>query len=201
MSFHTLKVGVTGSIGSGKSAFCKSLAGKGCRVINADDLAKELLADNEKIKSKIIKEFGKESYTNSKANRKFLAEKVFSFPGNVRKINSIIHPEVISEIKKIFARLRGKEKIIFVEAALIYEAEMEGMFDYVVLITADENIRRERKANHDNMSEEEFGKRNSSQIPDSEKKKRADFVFVNNSSPDDLKKKAELLLTLLSTLK
>lgn len=201
MSFHTLKVAVTGSIGSGKSLFCKFLAGKGYRVINADDLAKELLANNEKIKSKIIKEFGKESYTNNGINRKFLAEKVFSFQVNVRKINSIIHPWVISEIKKIFDSLKGKEKIIFVEAALIYEAEMEGIFDYVVLITADENIRRERKANYDNMSEKEFGKRNSNQIPDSEKKKISEFIFENNSSQDELKKKAELLLTLLTALK
>lgn len=201
MKPHTLKVAVTGSIGSGKSAFCKFLAEKGYLVINADDLAKEILASDEKIKSKIIKEFGKASYKDDKVNKKFLADKVFSLPGEVRKINSIIHPKVTAEIKKIFSDLEGTEEIIFVEAALIYEADMEDMFDHVVLVTADETIRRERKTNNDNMSEEEFGKRNSNQIPDSEKKKRAEFIFENNSSPDELMKKAELFLTLLPGLK
>ncbi len=195
MKSHTLKVAVTGSIGSGKSAFCKFLTEKGYRVINADDLAKELLVSNEKIKSRIIKEFGKESFIGSRVNKKFLAEQIFSQLENVSKINSIIHPVVISEIRKIFSRNEGKGKIIFVEAALIYEAEMEGMFDYVVLITADEQVRKARKAG---MSEEDFRKRDLNQIPDSEKKKRADFIFENNLSIDELKKKAGILLTLLT---
>ena len=198
MKHHTLKVAVTGSIGSGKSAFCKILADKGYTVINADELSKKLLASNEKIKNKIKKVFGSESYKNNEVNKKYIANKVFSSAENVQKINSIIHPAVISEIRKIFNELEGKEKIIFVEAALIYEADMENMFDNIVLVTADENIRKQRKISNGNISAKEFEKRNSNQIQDIEKEKRADFVFENNSSLEDIKSKAELLLTILT---
>ena len=198
MKHHTLKVAVTGSIGSGKSAFCKILADKGYTVINADELSKKLLASNEKIKNKIKKVFGSESYKNNEVNKKYIANKVFSSAENVQKINSIIHPAVISEIRKIFNELEGKEKIIFVEAALIYEADMENMFDNIVLVTADENIRKQRKISNGNISAKEFEKRNSNQIQDIEKEKRADFVFENNSSLEDIKSKAGLLLTILT---
>ncbi len=197
MKPHTIKIAVTGNIGSGKSAFCKILTDKGYKVINADELSKKLLASNEKIKDKIIKAFGSESYNNNEVNKKYITEKVFASTANVQKINSIIHPVVVSEIKKIFNEHEGKEKIIFIEAALIYEADMESMFDNIVLITADENIRKERKINSGDMTAKEFERRNSNQIPDIEKKKRADFVFENNSSLKELKSKAELLLTVL----
>ena len=199
MKSQIKKVAITGNIGSGKSEFCKILSEKGYYVINADELSKELLITNKEIKSKIIKAFGSESYINNEINKKFIAEKAFSSPANVQKINSIIHPVVVSEVKKIFNEKEGKEKIIFVEAALIYEADMENIFDYVVLITANEEIRKERKIGNNNMSADEFEKRNMNQIPDSEKKKRSDFVFGNNTSLIALKSKAELLIILLTS--
>jgi dephospho-CoA kinase len=199
MKTRTIKIGITGGIGSGKSEFCKYLKSKKFIVINADNLSKELLANDKNIKDQIIETFGTESYKNNKPDKKYLAEIVFSEPENVYKINSILHPVVIEEITKLIENHSVKEKIIFVEAALIYEAEMEDLFDYVVLITAEKKIRMQRKAKNDNMSEEEFLKRNENQVPDSEKKKAADFVFENNSSIDELQKKADILLLMLKS--
>ena len=198
MISYTKKIAITGNIGSGKSTFSRILSHKGYPIINADELSKQLLVTDQKIKDKIIKALGDESYTNNEINKNYIADKVFSNPANVQKINSIVHPVVISEIKKIFKEKEGKEKIIFVEAALIYEADMESIFDYVVLITADENVRKGRKIANNNMVADEFEKRNVNQIPDIEKKKRADFIFENNSSLDDLKSKVELLIILLT---
>ena len=198
MKFDTRRIAVTGNIGSGKSAFCKILTDAGYLVINADELSKKLLVTNENLKNKIIQTFGYEAYIDGQINKKYIADKVFSSPTNVKKINSIIHPFVISEIDKIFIEKEGKERIIFVEAALIYEAKMESLFDYVVLISSEEDIRKKRKINNGSMREEEFYKRNSNQFSNDEKKKKADFVFENNSSLDDLKIKADLLLNLIA---
>ena len=198
MKFDTRRIAVTGNIGSGKSAFCKILTDAGYLVINADELSKKLLVTNENLKNKIIQTFGYEAYVNGQINKKYIADKVFSSPTNVKKINSLIHPVVISEIDKIFIEKEGKERIIFVEAALIYEAKMESLFDYVVLISSEEDIRKKRKINNGSMREEEFYKRNSNQFSNDEKKKKADFVFENNSSLDDLKIKADLLLNLIA---
>jgi dephospho-CoA kinase len=197
MKFDTRRIAVTGNIGSGKSVFCKILVDAGYLVINADELSKELLATNENLKSKIIQVFGKESYVNGQINKKYIADKVFSSPININKINSMVHPVVISEIEKIFIEKEGKEKIIFVEAALIYEAKMENLFDYIVLISSEEEIRKERKTKNGDMTAEEFYKRNSNQLPNDNKKMKADFVFENNSSLEELKRKAELLLHLI----
>jgi len=194
-----IKVAITGNIGSGKSLFSNYIEDEGFVVLKADEIGKEILVDDEKVKQKIIKLFGAGSYINGKPDTKYLAQNVFSNLGKVQKINSVIHPAVISIInKKMNEELRLKH-LVFVEAALIYEADMEEMFDFVVLISADEKLRMERKKSSINLSEEEFIKRDNNQIPDSEKRKRADFIFENNSNAAELKAKANLLLMMLQS--
>ena len=195
-----IKVAVTGNIGSGKSSFCNFLSEKGYPVINADDVSKNILSEDGEIKKKVIKEFGKKSFVNDKLNKKFLAEKVFSDPVKVLKINSILHPKVKNKIESLANEYFMKYDIVFTEAALIYEADMESMFDYVVLITADYKIRKKRTTENAKLSEKDFDKRNDNQIKDEEKKKRADFVFENNLGINELRQKAGLLITILNGL-
>ena len=199
MSKQKIKVAITGNIGSGKSLFSNYIEDEGFVVLKADEIGKEILADDEKVKQKIIKLFGAGSYINGKPDTKYLAQNVFSDPNKVRKINSVIHPAVISIINKKMNEELNLKPVVFVEAALIYEADMEEMFDFVVLISADEKLRMERKKSSINLSEEEFIKRDNNQIPDSEKRKRADFIFENNSNAAELKAKANLLLMMLQS--
>ena len=205
MNFHMkkgkLKIAVTGGIGSGKSAFSNFISGCSYPVINVDNVSKEILISDEDIKLKVKKEFGEESYQNGDINKKFLAGKIFSNPRNVIKINSIVHPKVIEKVNILIDEKLKEYDIVFAEAALIYEAAMDKYFDYVVLITAEDKLRLKRKVRLDNFTEEQFLKRNENQIPDSEKKKQADFVFENNGSLDELKLKADLLLKILKGLK
>ncbi len=195
-----IKVAVTGSIGSGKSAFCKILKDGGLTVISADEIAKDLLASDGDIKQSIIKEFGSASYTGNTPDKKFLAEKVFSDPANVIKINSIVHPKVIEKVDILVSKILKSENIAVTEAALIYEADMENMFDYVVLVTAGKEKRLKRKSEISGMTAEQFMLRDENQIPDEEKKKRADFIFENNGTLGELKVKALLLINILKGL-
>jgi len=199
MSKQKIKVAITGNIGSGKTLFSNYIEDEGFVVLKADEIGKEILADDEKVKQKIIKLFGAGSYINGKPDTKYLAQNVFSNLGKVQKINSVIHPAVISIINKKMNEELNLKPVVFVEAALIYEADMEEMFDFVVLISADEKLRMERKKSSISLSEEEFLKRDHNQIPDSEKRKRADFIFENNSTMADLKAKANLLLMMLQS--
>ena len=201
MKMKKIKAAITGGIGSGKSTFSNFISAKGYPVINVDDVSKEILVSDKEIKLKVQKEFGKESYKDGEINKKFLAEKIFSNSQNVVKINSIVHPKVIEKVNILLSEKLKSFNIVFAEAALIYEAEMEKYFDYVILITADEKLRLKRKVELDNFSEEQFLKRNENQIPDIEKKKRADFIFENNGNLDDLKKKADLLTIILKGVK
>jgi dephospho-CoA kinase len=193
-----LRVAITGGIGSGKSTFCGFLAEKKYVVIHADDLAKDILQNDISVKKRIISAFGPESYTEDGPDRKFLANVVFSDYDNLLIINSIVHPVVISCSEKLINEALKNNALVFVEAALIYEAGMEDLFDYVVLIKADDKIKIERVMKRDNATEEAVLKRKETQIPDEEKTDVADFVFDNNGSTDDLKNKADFLINILN---
>ena len=195
-----LKIAITGSIGSGKTLISNYFIEKGFPVLNADLISKDLLQNNQQIKTKIIKVFGDQSYTDNILNKKFLSEKVFASEENVEKINSIVHPYVIKQIEIESNKLLKFHSIVFTEAALIYEANMEELFDYVILVTSEEDIRLQRKIQSENYTEEEFFKRNNNQIPDKEKKKRADFILENNKTIKELKNKADFTLKIIEGL-
>ncbi len=200
MSGKKLKLGITGGIGSGKSTFAEYLSSKGYPVLKADDISKEILSSNESVKKRVTKEFGERSFVNGVPDKMYLAKNVFSSPEKVIVINSILHPPVLKRIEKDTDELLKTNDLVFVEAALVYEADMEEMFDYVVLITASEETRKKRKTQQDKLSEGDFDKRNLNQIPDDEKKKRADFIFENNGTIRDLYDKADLLLLMVKNL-
>ncbi|MFA6979216.1 MAG: dephospho-CoA kinase [Ignavibacteriaceae bacterium] len=193
-----LKVAITGGIGSGKSTFADFMSTRSYTVIKADILAKELYVTNEELKQKIINEFGAEIYPDGLFDRIALYKKAFIDEGKVKRLNELVHPVVIKEINELM-KLHQKEKIIFVEAALIFEANMENLFDYVVLISADEKIRIERTIQREKISGDEVKQRMKYQIPDELKKEKSDFTFYNNGSVAELEQKANLLLQLLST--
>jgi len=194
-----IRVAITGGIGSGKSTFANFLASKGYVVINADDMSKDIISFDEKVKKKIIKEFGSNSYKDGKLNKNFIASQVFSNQANLHKLNSILHPQVLQKIDTLIRTKYKDENIVFIEAALIYEADIEEMFNYVILITADFNIRLKRSVGSGKFTKNDFIKRDNNQIPQEEKEKRADFIFSNNGSKNDLIKKADLLLLTLNS--
>jgi len=191
-----MKIAITGNIGSGKSTFSGFAVQAGFPVLFADDISKNILENDEKVRSLVIKSFGAESFIKNKPNKKFLAEQIFSDQIKREKLESILHPRVIKSIDNSIKDLLKSKKAVFVEAALIYESDMEEMFDYVVLVTANRGLRLKRKF-ESGISEEDFCKRELNQIPEEEKKKRADFIFSNDTSIEDLKTKFNLLLLTL----
>ncbi len=195
-----IKVAVTGSIGSGKSIFTNYLKEKGYPVLYADDISNRILAGDKQAREQVIKEFGEEAFLNDAVNKKFLAGKVFSNPNELKKLNSILHPKVIGEIDKIINDKYKNEKIIFIETAIVYEAGIEEMFDYVILIAADEKIRLERILKGNKFTKEDFLKRDKVQLPDNKKIEKADFVFFNNTNKEELFEKADLMLLTLKSL-
>lgn len=193
-----ITIGITGSIGSGKSEFTRLVEQANFPVIRADDISNQFLAQNPEVRKQVIKKFGNNSFINNQPNKKYLAQIVFSNPARLRELENILHPLVIKEIERQKKELFKKHSIVFVESALIYEADLEKLFDYVVLITSDREIRLKRKLSQ-GMSEEDFINRERNQIPDEEKRKRADFIFLNNGTIEELKSKFELLMMILSS--
>ncbi len=191
-----MKIAITGNIGSGKSTFTGFAKKAGFAVLLADDVSKNILDTDDKVRELVVKEFGKDSYIKDKPNKDYLAKNIFSNPAKLQKLESILHPRVINSINKSIKELLLKEKVVFVEAALIYEADMEKMFDFVILITAKKELRLSRKISS-GFSEDDFIKRELNQITEAEKMKRADFIFSNDSTIEELKMKFDLFLLTL----
>lgn len=196
-----IKIAVTGNIGSGKSTFIKYLSEKGFPVIHADDISKDILTNDPAARKKIIEEFGAEVYEGNKVNKSYLSNQIFLNPDKLEKINSILHPLVREKINSLAMDFFKTNDFVFVETALVYESRIEKMFDFIVLIIADKEIRLNRIVSSNNLTKEEFINRNENQIDDKRKIKKADFIFTNNGTIDELKIKADLLITLLNSLK
>ena len=195
-----IKIAITGGIGSGKSLVSDYLEKKGFPVLRADLIAKELMAQDVQIKKKLIEEFGEESYSDDKLNTKYLAANVFTNEENVQKINSIVHPPVMKKIDELTKEIFKNNDIVFIESALVYEANLEDFFDYVMLVLADEKIRIARIISREKVTEEQVRVRMQFQIPDEEKKDDADFVLDNNTTLQELESRVEFLLILVRQL-
>jgi len=195
-----LKIGITGGIGSGKSLISEYVNSKGYPVIFADEVAKKIMNENEEIKAAIIKEFGEEAYLNGELNKSYLSNTIFNDPENVKIINSIVHPAVIQEIKNLMYKYLEDNSIVFVESALIYEAKIHHIFDYVILVVANEDIRIKRILERDDVTVGDIKKRMESQWQDSAKQDKADFIVKNEDSIESLHKKIEFIITLLNKI-
>lgn len=195
-----MKVAITGGIGSGKTLVTEIIKELGFDVILADSIGKEILVNDEIVKNKVKKEFGNETYKNDQLDTQYLAEKVFISKENVHKINSFVHPPTIAKIHELTEESLKTKNIVFVESALIYEAYMEDLFDYVILITCDEDLRIKRVIERDGISEEDVLARIENQIPEKEKISHADFIIKNIGTIDELKNKVQFFLTILKSL-
>ena len=195
-----MKIGITGGIGSGKSHVSKIIEEAGYRVLNADDIAKQIMVEDDSVRELIISTFGIESYKVNELDRSFLASKAFSSIENLLKLNSIVHPPMVHKINELMEEELKNNKLIFVEAALVYEAEVDAILDYVLLVTSDEESRIARIKERDNLSESDIRNRMKFQIPEGEKENLADFTIKNNGSISDLEMKTKMFLTVFESM-
>lgn len=200
MDKRITRIGITGGIGSGKSIVSGFIEEQGFKVLRSDLIAKELIAKDENLKKKVIKSFGAESIVEGKLNSKYLTEKIFSSQKNVDKINSIVHPPTLKRIEELIKIDWADSKIIFVESALIYEAKIQKMFDYNILVYSKPDLRIERVVKRDKVSVEDVLKRMKFQIDDEKKKGKADFVIENNSTITTLKNNTLFILGFINSL-
>jgi len=195
-----LVIGITGGIGSGKTTVSKIFEENGLTVLKADDIAKKVMVENKEVYNKIVIEFGKECYSDGNLNTKVLAEEVFNHPKEIRKLNSIVHPPTIEKIGNLIDSLKDKNKLLFVESALIFEAKMVDLFDYILLVTADEDTRIKRVLKRDSETSSEIRSRMLNQISEEQKRGKSDFIIDNNSTMESLREKTIFFLNLFKNL-
>jgi dephospho-CoA kinase len=172
-------VGLTGGIGSGKSTVARVFETLGVKIYNSDERAKELYFVPQ-VKAEIEKLLGKEAYVNETTlNKKYISEKIFSDNELLKQVNAIIHAEVKKD-SDAFAEKHTSEKYIIKESALLVEAKLLSSINKLLVVTSTINLRKQRVALRDGLSEAEIIKRMAQQVPEEEKIKLADWVLENN---------------------
>lgn len=185
-------IGVTGGIASGKSTVSRIFQRLGAEVIDADQVAREVVEKSPQVLARLVEAFGPEILQeDGSLDRRRLGTMVFGNPGALEKLNQITHPPILAELRRRIEELKVSGKFVVVDAALLIECDFLSPLDWLVLVVADREKQVERLVNIVGLSEEEAWKRINSQLPLEEKKKFADIIIDNNGTLEDLGRQAK----------
>ncbi|MGN6533355.1 MAG: dephospho-CoA kinase [Ginsengibacter sp.] len=173
-----LRIGITGGIGSGKSTVARIFNVLGIPVYSSDDASKRLMDEDEELKNNIIKSFGKESYTNGKLNRKYLAAHAFSDRNKIQLLNSFVHPATIKDAAGWMEKQTAP--YLIKEAALIFESGSDKFLDAVIGVKSPLSLRIERTMKRNNVTAAEVEARIKLQMDEEEKMSLCDYIIVND---------------------
>ena len=185
---------LTGGIASGKSTAVSHLAGKGARVIDADQLGHQAYTPGTRAFEDVISTFGEELRSKTgEIDRKVLGNKVFGKPEELKKLTDIVWPEIRRLAETDIARIHAgnPEQIIVLEAAVLFEAGWEDLGDQVWVISVDRETAIARTMTRDGVDREAVERRLDSQLSNAERGAKADRVIWNNGSEADFLKELD----------
>jgi dephospho-CoA kinase len=192
-------VGLTGSIGTGKSTVAAILQKLGATVIDADKVAHDIYAQDTKLRQSLVKRFGDAILSSTGiVDRKKLSVAAFGTKGGIAALERITHPAIIKVVKKRIGLLKGLPQLCVVEASLLFESGFESFCDVVVLVSAQfEQVACRAKASK-RFSAAELKQRNERQLPLSAKLERSDFLIDNGGSLAETRRQVKLLYDCLT---
>jgi len=187
-----LVVGVTGGIGAGKTTVAKMMAQLGARVIDADQIARELVEKDPQVLPELVRAFGSGILgANGSLNRRQLGRLAFEDLRKRERLNKILHPRILARVKDLLDQFRrcGYAGIVVVDAALLVESQALSLVDKLVEVVAPEDLRRQRLMEHLGLSPEEIQSRMAAQLPPQEKSKKADYLITDDVPLSVLRKR------------
>ena len=188
-------IGVTGGIASGKSLFVSYLAELGAQTISADIIARDLLDTGTISYHTVVEAFGDSILKPDGAiDRSVLGEVIFGSQQNREILNNIIHPQVIELVQKHIEKFRAEylndTDCLVVEVPLLFECNMQQLFDTTILVAVEQDIQLRRLTMSRRMTKTQAVERVASQLSESAKRALADIVIFNNGSADELRARA-----------
>ncbi|MCE2928383.1 MAG: dephospho-CoA kinase [Candidatus Caenarcaniphilales bacterium] len=187
----TLVIGLTGNIACGKSSAGKILGEMNIPILDSDAVVHQLYASNKQVQAKILEHF-------ATLDRKKISQEIFGESVNAKEkrkiLESIIHPAVDREFRN-WIRENQQSPIIVNLVPLLFEANLQSRYDFIVVIKTKEELQRKRlKERNPDLSDEEIDNRIKSQMSQEKKAGMADFIIENNGPIDDLEIQIEELL-------
>ena len=183
-------IGLTGGIGAGKSEALAAAGRLGAATLSTDRVAHDLL-DREDVRALLVERWGPEVAPDGAVDRARVAEIVFDRPGELRWLESQLHPRVGEAVLEWRQALGNDVDVAVVEVPLLFEAAMEGAFDATAAVIAADPVREERLAARGQPG---LAGRESRQIDQEEKARRADHVIRNDGSLEELEREVGAVL-------
>mgnify|MGYP006247683527 FL=1 len=173
------KVAITGIIGSGKSTAASLFKKLGIPVFIADESAKDLMQNDNKVINKLVYYFGDIVYENGKLNKSYISERIFNNSSDLKFVNSLVHP-IVNDRFQSWCNVQESSYIIY-ESALVFENESEDIFDEIICIKTPINIIHQRINVREDYNFEKINKIIENQISQDEKCKKSSFCILNDS--------------------
>ncbi len=174
------KVAVTGGLASGKSTVCRLFQEAGATVVDSDEIVHRLLSSNPQCIKAVIELLGEDICTDGTIDRKKIADHVFTDQKKLRQLEQILHPAVLEEIERIYAKTRPG--LFIAEVPLLFESGYEKFFHKTIAVVCDE---ANAIAHYRNRTD--FQRRMAHQFSGEEKAKRADYIIFNQGTMEELK--------------
>ncbi len=197
-------IGLTGGIATGKSTVVEILSRKGAYIIDADQLAREVVEPNQSAWREIVSWLGDSVLLpDQKLDRAKIAELVFGDPQKLKTLNAIIHPWVGARILELTKEIEQKEPdaVIVYDIPLLIEAGMQEMVDLILLVYAPRELQLKRLEERDGLNPEEAELRLAAQLAIDEKRKYAHQVIDNSGSLAETEKQVDRFWSNLDSLK
>ena len=178
-----LKVGLTGGIASGKSTVSEIFASLGAKILDADEVAREVLLPGQPAWTRLRQAFGQGFFnSDGTVKRQKLRKLVFADPEKRKQLNAIVHPEVMREINRKSETLSSsiQRGVLLVDVPLLLEVGVANRFDKVVVVYASESVQIKRLMQRDGISEEEAKQALKAQMVLKKKVEQADYVIDNS---------------------
>ncbi len=186
-----IRLGLTGSIGMGKSTVAGLFADEGVPVWDADAAVHNLYANSEPLKNELAAEFG-DILTDGAVDRVRLSASLRDHPHGFERLNALVHPLVIADRQAFLERQTAG--IVLADIPLLYETGAENALDYVVVVSAPEQVQKARVFARTGMTADKFAAIVARQMPDAEKRRRADFIIDTSKTLDECRREVRGIL-------
>ncbi|AQQ04273.1 dephospho-CoA kinase [Roseibium algicola] len=192
-----IRIGLTGSIGMGKSTTAKMFAAEGVPVHDADAAVHALYSGRA---APLIEAAFPGTVSDGKVDRTLLSPHVLGKPEAMKKLEAIVHPLVREEEQLFLQRARADHRrIVMLDIPLLFETGGEARVDVVVVVTADAQVQRDRVLARPGMSEDRFEAILAKQMPDAEKRRRAHFLVDTGRGMEAAKRQVRAILKALAS--
>lgn len=195
-------IGLTGGIASGKSTVSRALKARGFSVIDADEIARDVVCAGSPGLKSVVGEFGEKILNqDGTLNRAKLGGLVFGHPEKLNQLERILHPLIRAETQKRKEELVASgEALAIYDIPLLFETNSKDQFDLVIVVSCTKEQQRERLRRRNNLSENEVEERLAAQLSLQIKEKHADFILYNNRDEQHLLKEIDRLVDWLKSL-